>query len=70
MCFVDSCKSCASKLVKVTVLFNEDRVLLKQKVSFVANKYVCFVSVEQVAWLDYFNGSGQELVGVNLELLL
>jgi hypothetical protein len=45
-------------------------MLLKQKVSFIANEHVCFIFVIQVRWLDNFDYFVQERVGVDLELLL
>jgi hypothetical protein len=45
-------------------------MLLKQKVSFVANVHVGIVFVQQVLWLDNFNFIVKELVDVDLKLLL
>ena len=52
------------------VSLDEDRMLLKQKVSFVANVHVGIVFVQQVLWLDNFNFIVKELVDVDLKLLL
>ena len=51
-------------------LRDEDRMLLKQKVSFIADEHVSYIFVIQVLWLDYVNAVVQELVDVGLELLL
>ena len=45
-------------------------MLLKQKVSFIADEHVSYVLVGQVFWLDDFHSVVQELVDVDLELLL
>jgi hypothetical protein len=52
------------------VSLDEDRMLLKQKVSFVANVHVGIVFVQQVLRLDNFNFIVKELVDVDLKLLL